>query len=73
MNKYLPIFLLISLALTGDSGRYLKIQHNIDPEAKCLDGSPAILYLHEGGDTKNFLIYFLGGGLCGDVTLEKTL
>ena len=29
---------------------YRKIVHNTDPdEAKCLDGSPGVLYLHEGG------------------------
>lgn len=27
---------------------YKKIINNLDPDAKCLDGSPGALYLHEG-------------------------
>jgi O-palmitoleoyl-L-serine hydrolase len=52
---------------------YEKVIHNFDPEAKCLDGSPGLLYVHEGGDTKNFLIFFEGGGLCGEETTAKTV
>jgi hypothetical protein len=52
---------------------YKKIIHNTDPEAKCLDGSPALLYLHEGGDTTNILIFFYGGGFCGQPTLSDTI
>lgn len=25
---------------------YQKVVHNYDPEAKCLDGSPGLLYVH---------------------------
>lgn len=36
---------------------YKRVIHNYDPEAKCIDGSPGLLYVHEGGDTKNMLIF----------------
>jgi hypothetical protein len=52
------------LGLRTDSV-YRKVIHNTDPEARCLDGSPSLLYVHEGGDPKNILIFFLGGGMCG--------
>lgn len=52
---------------------YKKLLPNYDPEARCLDGSPSLLYVHEGRDTKNFLIFFEGGGLCGEETLAKTV
>jgi hypothetical protein len=43
--------------------------------AACLDGSPPAYYLHEGlGENKNnYLIYFQGGGYCGEPTLQDTL
>ena len=72
MNKYLSIFFLLTLSLAAPK-LYHKVQHNTDPEAKCLDGSPSIIYEHAGGVTENIMIFFLGGGLCGDTTLEKTL
>lgn len=41
------LFLLILIFLSAKSEVvYKKIINNIDPEAKCLDGSPAALYLH---------------------------
>ena len=46
-------------------GNYKKVVHNYNPEAKCLDGTPGLLYVHEGGDSKKILIFFEGGGLCG--------
>ena len=52
---------------------YKKVVHNYDPEAKCLDGSPGLLYVHEGGEKDKILIFLEGGGLCGEETLEKTL
>ena len=74
MTKYLAtLLLLLAVCSTSIPLLYHKVVHNVDPEAKCLDGSPAFLYINEGGDTKNILIYFLGGGMCGDTTLESTL
>jgi hypothetical protein len=54
------------------SSPYQKIAHQTDPDAKCLDGSPAALYLHEGSST-NILFYFQGGAMCGDVDLSTTI
>lgn len=52
---------------------YRKVIHNTDPNAKCLDGTPPALYLHEGGDTKKFLIFFVGGGYCRGKNLNQVL
>ncbi len=59
------IYAIFALFVLTNTVPYKKIVHNIDPEAKCLDGSPGLLYVHEGGDTKNILIFMEGGGLCG--------
>jgi len=32
-----------------------------------------LLYTHEGGETDKILIFFEGGGFCGDATLPKTI
>lgn len=32
-----------------------------------------MIYLHEGGDTKNLLFYFIGGGACMGTDLASTL
>jgi hypothetical protein len=37
------VFLFSALFMAKD---YVKIIHNIDPEAKCLDGTPGLLYVH---------------------------
>jgi hypothetical protein len=67
MKLYLGALLLIFCLFiqTHSLGNYKKVIHNYDPEAKCLDGTPGLLYVHEGGDSKNILIFFEGGGLCG--------
>lgn len=44
-----------------------------DPDAKCLDGTPPVLYLHEGGDEKRFLLYFIGGGICSGLTIDSAI
>ena len=64
----LPVLVVVGvllLVLTNAGGLYKKVTHNYDPEARCLDGSPGIIYVHEGGDTKNIMLFFLGGGACG--------
>ena len=73
MLKNLSVLVLVIVCVVSDPNLYQKVIPNYDPEAKCLDGSPAFLYIHEGGDKKNFLIYFLGGGMCGAMTKEDTL
>ncbi len=48
--KLILLFVLLIFALSKeDSGLYKKILNTIDPEAKCLDGTPGLLYTHEGG------------------------
>lgn len=76
MNQKIIYFLLIfflffQVILASDY--YRQVFHNTDPEAKCLDGSPTFLYLHEGGDLENFLIFFVGGGSCGSSSLSQTI
>ena len=60
------LVIVLSVALLANSAEqpYKKIIHNTDPKAKCLDGSSPAVYLHEGGDTKNILIFFNNGGWC---------
>ena len=43
---------------------YNKTIHQTDPEAKCLDGSPPAIYVHQGKQKENLLIFIQGGGLC---------
>ena len=64
MHKAFLSLGFLVLVLGAANGDYTKIIHNTDPEAKCLDGSPAMIYLHEGGDTKNFVFHLIGGGAC---------
>lgn len=68
--------LLITVALFTpalSAQLYQKIIHNSDPEAKCLDGSPALLYLHQGTQKDKFLIHFEGGGFCAGLTLSEAI
>jgi hypothetical protein len=66
--------LLVGLLVCAISAEpYKKLIHNTDPDAKCLDGSSPMIYLHEGGDTKNLLFYFIGGGACMGTDLPSTL
>lgn len=43
---------------------YVKVINDIDPEAVCLDGSPAFLYIHQGSEPDKFLIYTEGLRVC---------
>jgi len=50
MLRYLKVILLfLTLLVFTLQVNYKKVIHNYDPEAKCLDGSPGLLYVHEGG------------------------
>jgi len=42
-------------------------------EAKCLDGTQPGFYWRKGLNSKNFLVFFEGGGWCGDSTLDMTM
>ena len=46
MKNLLIFLLIVSLANTDEL--YKKVVNNIDTEAVCLDGSPGVLYYHEG-------------------------
>lgn len=51
MNLYNVKLIVIAFLLCGlinSQQVYRKVIHNTDPEAKCLDGSPASFYIHEG-------------------------
>jgi hypothetical protein len=73
MNQYkLSLsFVLLSIIVLASSAEtpYKKVIHNTDPDAKCLDGSSPAIYVHEGGDSDKFLIFFMGGGYCEGKTL----
>ncbi len=72
--SFLTFLSLLSLILLAQSvSYYTKVTHRTDPDAKCLDGSPASIYVHEGGDTSKILFYFIGGGSCGDNSISSTL
>lgn len=66
-----PILLSL-LLLAAHAQLYNKVVHNTDPEARCLDGSPAALYVHEGSST-NMLLYFQGGGVCSGNSLAESV
>ncbi len=63
MNTYLLALLLVSAALAEEQP-FKKVIHNTDPNARCLDGSPPALYIHQGTDPDNFIVFFNGGGIC---------
>lgn len=44
-----------------------------DPAALCLDGSPGAYYYDIGTDPTDIVLYFEGGGWCGDRDLPSTL
>jgi hypothetical protein len=52
---------------------YQRIIHNIDPEARCLDGSPAALFIHQGSEKDKFMIYFEGGGMCSGINQNAAI
>lgn len=58
------LILVLCLFSVIDAQKYKKIVHTTDPDAKCLDGSPPALYVHQGTETKKFLIFLEGGGFC---------
>ena len=68
------LLLMLCVALTATlNPNYTKIIHNTDPEAKCLDGSSPMIYLHEGGDAKKILFHLIGGGACLGTDTASTL
>ncbi len=51
------LILVLCLFSVIDAQKYKKIVHTTDPDAKCLDGSPPALYVHQGTETKKFVIF----------------
>ena len=67
------IITLILITLVSAANKpYHKIVHVTDADARCLDGSPAFIYLSEG-DPENILIHFMGGASCAGNSLSDTL
>lgn len=64
-TKILTIFLVISYLTLISPQHFKKTVNTLDPEAKCLDGSPPIYYIHQGLSKNNFIIWFYGGGFFG--------
>ena len=46
--------------------------HSVYSGARCLDGSPAALYVSPG-DNSNVVIFFEGGGACGGLNISATI
>jgi hypothetical protein len=72
MQKVLALILILAISVQS-SMFYQKVLHNTDPNAKCLDGSIPMIYLHEGGDTSKILFHLIGGGACMGTDLASTL
>jgi hypothetical protein len=60
--------LLLSLAIAD----YKLRLHPLETGARCVDGSPAGVYVSEGDNSK-VLIFFQEGGMCGGKSLSDTL
>ena len=52
--------------LKHENWEYNKISLSDYPNARCLDGSPAVFYFQKG-EVDNFAVYHQGGGWCTDV------
>ena len=48
MKKYLFVLALLLLISFAQAQKYKKIVHTTDPDARCLDGSPPAIYVHQG-------------------------
>ena len=59
--------LLLSLAIAD----YKLRLHPLETGARCVDGSPAGVYVSEGDNSK-VLIFFQEGGMCGGKSLSDT-
>jgi hypothetical protein len=48
LSKLTILILILSLLGSTNGQKYKKIVHTTDPDARCLDGSPPALYIHQG-------------------------
>lgn len=67
----LALACLLAAAHTAET--YRKIIHETEADARCLDGSAPIIYVHEGSDKSRFVIFFIGGGLCSGLTVSDSI
>jgi hypothetical protein len=65
------LLILTLLLASAQAGVYHKYTHDISTGARCLDGSPSAIYVHEGQVPENIMIYFLGGGFCEGSSLSE--
>ena len=71
--ELLFILLVVLIFVKGENKPYRKVMHGVQAkEARCLDGSPAAMYISDG-DPKNMLVYFVGGADCSAGDLVSTL
>lgn len=71
MRKDIFIFSLFVLFAASQAAVYKKVVVE-DKDALCLDGTPGVYYLSEGKNATKFMIFFEGGGWCGDKDLAST-
>lgn len=64
MNTHKTTVFLLLIALTLSSEVYQRLENNIDPEAKCLDGSTPKVFVHQGSAPDRILIYLFGNTSC---------
>jgi hypothetical protein len=73
-TRLLTLSLVIFIFLNAVSSQHFKkVINTLDPEAKCLDGSPPIYYIHQGLSKSNFIIWFYGGGFFGSEDISSTI
>lgn len=70
MKTLLFLFMLFALTLNK---QILKKVLLTDGRARCLDGTAGAYYISVGTDPKSVVMYFEGGGWCGDKDLSSTL
>jgi hypothetical protein len=67
------LLILLSIAfINSQGGIFQKVLLN-DSNALCLDGTPGAYYISIGKTPSKFMIYFEGGGWCGDKDLSSTI
>ena len=67
---------LVLLVLVGCSAQKFSYTINdLDPEAKCLDGSSPTMAVQEGSDKKKILVFAVGRSACTSVgsSIEQSL
>jgi hypothetical protein len=71
MKKQIVLLAIFICLVYSQAANYKKVIVD-DKDALCLDGSPGAYYISEGTATNKFLIYFEGGGWCGDKDAQTT-